>query len=282
MNLTIGFSPCPNDCFIFDAMIHGKIDTEGLAFNVVMEDVESLNQKAFKGELDITKLSFHAYAYITKLYQLLDAGSALGNGCGPLLVCQSSVTSHQLSVNSSTKIAIPGKYTTANFLLSLAFPEATNKLEVVFSDIEDAVLSGKVDAGLIIHENRFTYEQKGLKKIIDLGEYWETLTKSPIPLGGIVIKRDLPIDIKNKVNRIVRKSVEYAFANPLSSRSFVKEHAQAMSEDVMQKHIDLYVNNYSVDLGTEGKRAVKTLFDKAQELGVIKKIEEELFLGDRS
>jgi 1,4-dihydroxy-6-naphthoate synthase len=282
LNLTIGFSPCPNDCFIFDAMIHGKIDTEGLAFNVVMEDVESLNQKAFKGELDITKLSFHAYAYITKLYQLLDAGSALGNGCGPLLVCQSSVTSHQLSVNSSTKIAIPGKYTTANFLLSLAFPEATNKLEVVFSDIEDAVLSGKVDAGLIIHENRFTYEQKGLKKIIDLGEYWETLTKSPIPLGGIVIKRDLPIDIKNKVNRIVRKSVEYAFANPLSSRSFVKEHAQAMSEDVMQKHIDLYVNNYSVDLGTEGKRAVKTLFDKAQELGVIKKIEEELFLGDRS
>ncbi len=275
MNLTLGFSPCPNDCFIFDAMIHGKIDTEGLSFKVIMEDVESLNQKAFKGELDITKLSFHAYAYVTTLYQLLDAGSALGNGCGPLLVASS-----KLQVQSSTKIAIPGKYTTANFLLSLAFPEATNKVEMLFSDIEDAVSSGKVDAGLIIHENRFTYEQKGLKKIIDLGEYWETLTQSPIPLGGIVIKRDLPSDIKSKVNRIVRKSVEYAFANPLSSRSFVKENAQAMSEDIMQKHIDLYVNNYSVDLGTEGKRAVKTLFDKAQELGVIKKIEEEMFLGD--
>jgi 1,4-dihydroxy-6-naphthoate synthase len=277
LNLTLGFSPCPNDCFIFDAMIHGKIDTEGLSFNAVMEDVESLNQKAFKGELDITKLSFHAYAYITKLYQLLDAGSALGNGCGPLLVASST-----LQVQNSTTIAIPGKYTTANFLLSLAFPEATNKVEVLFSDIEDAVLSGKVDAGLIIHENRFTYEQKGLKKIIDLGEYWETHTQSPIPLGGIVIKRDLPLDIKSKVNRIVRKSVEYAFENPLSSRSFVKANAQAMSEDVMQKHIDLYVNNYSVDLGIEGKRAIKTLFDKAQELGVINKIEEELFLGDRS
>ena len=273
MNLTLGFSPCPNDCFIFDAMIHGKIDTEGLTFKVLMEDVETLNQKAFKGELDITKLSFHAFAYVTKLYQLLDAGSALGNGCGPLLVASS-----KFKVQSSTSIAIPGKYTTANFLLSLAFPEATNKIEFLFSDIEDAVLSGKADAGLIIHENRFTYEQKGLVKLIDLGEYWETLTQSPIPLGGIVVKRDLPAEIKNKVNRIIRKSVEYAFANPTSSRSFVKAHAQAMSEEVMQKHIELYVNNYSVDLGVEGKRAINTLFDKAQEVGVINKIEEELFL----
>jgi len=273
LNITLGFSPCPNDCFIFDAMIHGKIDTEGLTFEVLMEDVETLNQKAFKGELDITKLSFHAFAYVTKLYQLLDAGSALGNGCGPLLVANS-----KSKVQSSTKIAIPGKYTTANFLLSLAFPEVINKTEFLFSDIEDAVLSGKVDAGLIIHENRFTYEQKGLVKIIDLGEYWETLTKSTIPLGGIVVKRDLPAEIKNKVNRIVRKSVEYAFANPASSRSFVKAHAQAMSEEVMQKHIELYVNNYSVDLGAEGKRAIKTLFDKAQEVGVINKIEDELFL----
>ena len=238
-----------------------------------MEDVETLNQKAFKRELDITKLSFHAFAYVTKQYQLLDAGSALGNGCGPLLVANS-----KSKVQSFTKIAIPGKYTTANFLLSLAFPEATNKKEFLFSDIEDAVLSGKADAGLIIHENRFTYEQKGLVKLIDLGEYWETLTQSPIPLGGIVVKRELPIEIKNKVNRIVRKSVEYAFANPASSRSFVKAHAQAMSEEVMQKHIELYVNNYSVDLGAEGKRAINTLFDKAQEVGVINKIEEELFL----
>jgi len=280
--LTLGFSPCPNDCFIFDAMLHGKIDTEGLEFDVFMEDVETLNQKAFKGELDVTKLSYHAYAHLTKKYQLLNAGSALGNNCGPLLITNkndlSGLVSELRSPDSKLKIAIPGKYTTANFLLSLAFPEATDKVEMVFSDIEDAVLTGKVDAGLIIHENRFTYEQKGLKKIIDLGEYWETLTKAPIPLGGIVIKRDFPNELKATFDRVLRKSVEYAFANPKSSLSFVKEHAQEMSEEVMYKHIDLYVNNYSVDLGKEGKRAVKLLFDKAEELGMINKMEDNIFL----
>lgn len=276
--ITLGFSPCPNDCFIFDAMLHGKIDTEGLEFKVYMEDVETLNQKAFKGELDVTKLSYHAYAHLVKTYQLLNAGSALGNNCGPLLISKSDNISHLTSDISHLKIAIPGKYTTANFLLSLAFPEAKNKVEMVFSEIEDAVLSGKVDAGLIIHENRFTYEQKGLKKIIDLGEYWETLAKAPIPLGGIVIKRSFPEEVKKKFDRVLRKSVEYAFANPKSSLNFVKANAQEMSEEVMYKHIDLYVNKYSVDLGAEGKRAVKLLFDKAQELGVINKIEEEIFL----
>ncbi|MCX6295877.1 MAG: 1,4-dihydroxy-6-naphthoate synthase [Bacteroidetes bacterium] len=271
--VTLGFSPCPNDCFIFDAMLHGKIDTEGLQFDVFMEDVETLNQKAFRAELDVTKLSYHAYAYLTKPYQLLNAGSALGNGCGPLLVASSN-----LQVQSATHIAIPGKYTTANFLLSLAFPEAKNKVEMIFSEIEEAVLSGKVDAGLIIHENRFTYEEKGLKKIIDLGEYWETLSNAPIPLGGIVIKRNSSTDLKNKFDRVLRKSVEYAFANPGSSLNFVKENAQEMIEEVMYKHIGLYVNKYSVDLGIEGKRAVQLLFDKAQELGVIDKIEEDIFL----
>jgi 1,4-dihydroxy-6-naphthoate synthase len=271
--LTLGFSPCPNDCFIFDALIHNKIDAEGLQFNVVMEDVETLNQKAFRGELDITKLSYHAFAHLTKFYQLLNAGGALGDNCGPLLVASS-----KLQVQSSSKIAIPGKYTTANFLLSLAYPKATNKVEMLFSDIEDAVLSGKVDAGLLIHENRFTYEQKGLKKIIDLGEYWETLTNAPIPLGGVVVKRDFPHELKHKINRVLRKSVEYAFANPGSSLTFVKANAQEMSEAVMYKHIDLYVTGYSVDLGFEGRRAVKLLFDKAQELGVIDKIEESIFL----
>lgn len=273
--LSLGFSPCPNDCFIFDAMLHGKIDTEGLEFEVFMEDVETLNQKAFKGELDVTKLSYHAYAYLTKNYQLLNAGSALGNGCGPLLI---SANNQQPTTINQLKIAIPGKYTTANFLLSLAFAEAKNKVEMVFSEIEDAVLSGKVDAGLIIHENRFTYEQKGLKKIIDLGEYWEDIAKAPIPLGGIVIKRSFPDELKKKFDRVLRKSVEYAFANPKSSLNFVKANAQEMIEEVMYKHIDLYVNKYSVDLGAEGKRAVQLLFDKAQELGVINKIEEEIFL----
>ncbi|MES2285152.1 MAG: 1,4-dihydroxy-6-naphthoate synthase [Bacteroidota bacterium] len=273
--ITIGFSPCPNDCFIFDALIHNKIDTEGLQFEVIMEDVEALNQKAFRAELDITKLSFHAYLHLTKSYQLLNAGSALGNNCGPLLISKPGF--EILNLNKAA-IAIPGKFTTANFLLSLAFPDAKNKTEMLFSDIEDAVLSGKADAGLIIHENRFTYEQKGLKKIIDLGEYWETLTKAPIPLGGIVIKRNLSNDLKLKVNRVLRKSIDYAFAKPKSSLNFVKEHAQEMSEEVMYKHIELYVNNYSLDLGIEGKHAVQLLFDKAQELGIIDKIEEEIFL----
>lgn len=238
-----------------------------------MEDVETLNQRAFKGELDVTKLSFHAYAYLTNQYQLLNAGSALGRGCGPLLV-QSSKS----KVQSFTNVAIPGKYTTANFLFSLAFPEVKNKVEMVFSEIEDAVLSGKVDAGVIIHENRFTYEQKGLKKIVDLGEFWEKQTNSPIPLGGIVVKRNLPEDVKWKIDRVLRKSVEYAFANPDASMTFVKQHAQEMSEEVMKKHIALYVNDFSVDLGEEGRRAVNTLFSKAEELGLIDKIEDEIFV----
>lgn len=272
---TLGFSPCPNDCFIFDAMIHGKIDTEGLKFDVTMEDVETLNRKAFEGELDITKLSYNAYLYLTKKYVLLDAGSALGYNCGPLLISRNR---NQESRIESLKIAIPGKYTTANLLLSIAFPEAKNKIEMVFSEIENAVLNGEVDAGLIIHENRFTYQEKGLNKIMDLGEFWESLIHAPIPLGGIVIKRDLPDEIKQKVNRVIRRSVEYAFANPASSANFVKENAQEMDEEVMKKHIDLYVNKFSIDLGEEGKKAVKLLFDKAVEKGIINKIDEKLFL----
>ncbi len=272
--LSIGFSPCPNDCFIFDAMIHHKIDTEGLQFKAVMEDVETLNQMAFRGDLDITKLSYHAFAYLRDMYRLLDAGSALGNNCGPLLISKKDSEEIRLKLkdpNCSLTIAIPGKYTTANFLLSLAFPNAQNKVELVFSDIEEAVISGKVDLGLIIHENRFTYEQKGLKKVIDLGEWWETETQLPIPLGGIVIKKTVNEDLIQKVNRVLRKSVEYAFANPKASLPFVKEHAQEMSEEVMYKHIDLYVNNYSIDLGIEGKSAVTKMFEKADQLGLIKK-----------
>lgn len=274
--LTLGFSPCPNDCFIFDAMIHHKIDTEGLTFDVVMDDVETLNQKAFKGELNITKLSFHAFAYLTDLYKLLHAGSALGKGCGPLLISSSKFQETGLKIADS-RIAIPGKYTTANFLLSLAFPEAKNKIELVFSEIENAVLNTTVDLGLIIHENRFTYEQKGLKKVVDLGEWWEQETQLPIPLGGIVIKKNIADELTQKVNRVLRKSVEYAFANPKASFAFVKKHAQAMSEEVMYKHIDLYVNNYSIDLGKDGRNAVSLLFSKAQQLNVINKIEEDIF-----
>ena len=272
MKLTLGYSPCPNDCFIFDALLHKKIDTEGLDFEVQHEDVETLNRKALKGELDITKLSFHAFAYVADHYILLRAGSALGFNCGPLLVENEKGEREKGRWSQedveSMKVAIPGKMTTANFLLSLAYPQLKNKIEFVFSDIEDAVLRGDVDAGLIIHENRFTYEQKGLKKVIDLGEYWDSLIHAPIPLGGIVIKRNTDVALQQKVNRLIRKSVEFAFANPESSMPYVKEHAQAMSEDVMKKHIALYVNDFSVDLGDTGINAIHLMFAKAKESGL--------------
>ena len=277
-SLTLGFSPCPNDCFIFDAMLHGKIDTEGLKFQSILEDVEALNQRAFKNELQITKLSYHAFIYLTSFYQLLTSGSALGNGCGPLLIAKDEKVKTKLTKGLPLKIAIPGKYTTANFLFSLAFPSVTLKEEVLFSKIENAILAGEIDAGVIIHENRFTYEQKGLKKIIDLGEYWETQTKAPIPLGGIVVHRSLPENLKQKINRVLQKSVEYAFANPKASLDFVKAHAQEMSEEVMYKHIRLYVNNFSIDLGKEGKRAINVFFEKAKSAGLIPAVKEELYV----
>ena len=282
MKLTLGFSPCPNDTFIFDALIHHKIDTEGLEFEVFYDDVETLNQKAMRQALDITKLSYHAFAYVTKNYVLLDAGSALGFGVGPMLICKADpIEIHaQLTTHSpQLKIAIPGKYTTANFLLGLAFPNANKKVELVFSDIEDAVLDGRVDAGLIIHENRFTYQNKGLKKIIDLGDYWEQLTGCAIPLGGIVVSRALPLDIQHKINRVLRSSVEFSLANPKSGLEYIRQHAQEMSEEVMYKHIDLYVNKYSVDLGTEGKKAIKLLFETALEKKIIPEITKEIFLN---
>jgi 1,4-dihydroxy-6-naphthoate synthase len=283
MNLSLGFSPCPNDCFIFDAMVHGKIDTEGLEFDVVMEDVEALNQRAFKKELDITKLSFHAFLYVQENYILLKSGSALGFNCGPLLVGSSESVVRRLKEipddNSELKIAIPGKHTTANFLLSLAYPEIKNKTEVLFSEIEQQVLNGKYDAGLIIHESRFTYEQKGLKKIMDLGEFWESLIHAPIPLGGIVSRRSFDNELLQKINRVIRKSVEYAYANTPDVMPYVKQHAQEMNEEVMKKHIDLYVNEYSIDLGDTGAKAVNLLFKKAKEISLIKNCTEPLIIA---
>lgn len=280
MKLSLGFSPCPNDTFIFDAMIHHKIDTEGLDFEVFYDDVETLNQKAMRGELDITKLSYHAFAYVTDKYVLLDAGSALGFGVGPLLICKGDadqLREQLLSDPASLTVGIPGKYTTANLLLGLAFP-GTQKTEIVFSEIEDSVLSGKIDIGLIIHENRFTYQDKGLQKIADLGDLWEQKTGCAIPLGGIVCNRNLPLDVQLKVNRIIRRSVEFAFADPKSGLEFIRSHAQEMSEEVMYKHIELYVNKFSVDLGTEGKKAVKLFLDTALELNIIPEIREDIFL----
>jgi 1,4-dihydroxy-6-naphthoate synthase len=279
MKLSLGFSPCPNDTFIFDALIHHKIDTEGLDFEVFFDDVETLNQKAFRGELDITKLSFHAFAHVYKQYALLDAGSALGFGVGPLLICKNENLIHNPEeLTTNLKVGIPGKYTTANFLLGIAFPHLVDKQEMIFSEIEPALINNKIDVGLIIHENRFTYSDKGLHKIVDLGSYWEQLTGCAIPLGGIVINRNLDREIQEKVNRLLRKSVEFAFANPKSGIDFIKKHAQEMSEDVMYKHIELYVNKYSIDLGIEGRKAIDVLFKLAIEKGLIQPIEHDLYL----
>ena len=262
---------------MFDAMVHGRIDTEGLEFAVTLADIEALNHAAFARRPDVTKLSFHAYAYCVDTYVLLDAGSALGRNCGPLLISRRPIDRDE-AARGQLRIAIPGKYTTANFLCGLAFPAAQNKAEVVFSDIEPALLAGKFDAGVIIHENRFTYQARGLRKIVDLGEFWESETGAPIPLGGIVVKRALPDDVKATINRVMRRSVEYAFAHRDASLPYVRAHAQEMSEEVMYQHIDLYVNEYSVDLGGDGRRAVEVLFDRAQRAGIVPAVRNDLFL----
>ena len=277
MTLTLGFSPCPNDCFMFDAIVHERIDLEGLAFAPVIEDVEALNRRAFARDIDVTKLSFHALAHCAHDYALLDAGSALGRGCGPLLISARPIAPEEVA-DGDLRIAIPGTYTTANFLCGLAFPKAQDKTELLFSDIEGAVLDGRFDAGLIIHENRFTYEAKGLRKIIDLGEYWESTTGAPIPLGGIAISRALPADVQQTMNRVMRRSVEYALAHPDASRSFVRAHAQEMSDDVMRRHIALYVNEHSVTLGPQGRRAINTLFDRAAAAGLRPRLEDDVFV----
>ena len=289
MKLTLGFSPYPNDTFIFDALIHHKIDTKGLEFAVEYQDVETLNLKAFQGDLDMTKLSYHAFAYAVEDYELLDAGSALGFGVGPMLITKdpelAKILQEKLNNGENLgefdqlRVGYPGRYTTANFLLGLAFPELSNKVELVFSEIEEALLNNSIDLGLIIHENRFTYAEKGLYKVVDLGEYWEKTTKFPIPLGGIVVKRSLPTEIKNTLNTILKESVAFAFANPKSGLDFIRQHAQEMSEEVMYKHIELYVNQYSIALGAEGRNAITKMFEKAQELGFIPQSNKRLFLS---
>ncbi len=275
MKLTLGFSTCPNDTFIFDAAVHKKIDTLGIDFEVVLGDVEELNKKAFEGEIDITKLSYHAYAYASNNYVLLNSGSALGNNNGPLLISKKKIYPDEIN---DLKIAIPGKYTTANLLLGIAYPQSKNKVTYLFSDIEDAILEEEVDAGLIIHENRFTYEAKGLKKIIDLGEFWENHSQMPIPLGGIVIHRKYSVEFQNKISNIIKCSIKYAYKNPTSSLNYIKKYAQEMNAEVMKKHIDLYVNKYSLELGIKGKKAIKILYDEASKRDLIPEILDNIFI----
>jgi len=257
MKLTLGFSPCPNDTFIFDALVNNKIDTGELSFEVVLEDVQTLNKWAIEGRLDASKISYGVLPLVLDSYLVLNAGGALGKGVGPLLIAkEEGITPASIA---GKKIALPGENTTAHLLFSLAYPQAKNKQFMIFSDIEKAVIDNKVDLGVIIHENRFTYMQKGLKKITDLGEYWENETHSPIPLGGIVMKRTIDAAIQKKLDALITESVEYAFSNYPLLGDFVKQHSQEMEEQVMRQHIDLYVNNYSIQLGMEGKQAVKKL-----------------------
>lgn len=264
MKLTLGFSPCPNDTFIFDALVNRKIDTGGFEFETLLEDVQTLNEWAVAGKLDISKISYGVLPLVLKEYTVLNSGGALGKGVGPLLVTTPQKFEQLQSSDPLLKtatVAIPGVNTTAHLLFSLAYPQARQKQFMVFHEIENAVLSGKTDAGVIIHENRFTYQDKGLVKIADLGSYWEETVKVPIPLGGIVMKRSLEKNIQQQIDSLIQQSIRYAFTHYPHLAPYVRQHSQEMSEDVMRKHIDLYVNNYSLALGEDGKAAVKKLLD---------------------
>ncbi len=302
-SLTLGYSPCPNDTFIFYAMIHGKIDTQNLSFNEILLDVETLNQKALKAELDITKISYAAYGRLRENYCLLRSGGALGRGCGPLVVAKNEYTMEELR---GKKIAIPGKLTTAYLLLQLfdpAFIRAYSNnlygrgnpapafvraglprpypiiIEMPFHKIMDAVVNEEVDAGLIIHESRFTYPSHGLKQLLDLGSWWEKETGLPIPLGGIIAKRTLGKSLIKQADKLLKQSVEYAFSNRIEPMAYIKEHSQELSDDVINQHINLYVNDFSLDVGDEGEKAVAELISRAEESGIIPKSNQPMFIS---
>lgn len=276
MNLTLAYSTCPNDTFIFDALANGKIDTEGIDFEISLADIDVLNKNAVAANPpDITKISSNAYGIdIWKNYVILDSGSALGRNNGPLLVAKEAFP---LSEMDSKKILIPGVNTTANLLFTTFFPNAKDKTPLLFSKIEGEVISGHYDAGLLIHEGRFTYQSKGLVKIADMGELWEQKFGMPIPLGSIIAKRSLPQDVIAKVDRIIRRSVQYSLDNPESPMPYIRDNAREMDDTVMRSHIALYVNNFSVSLGEEGRAAITFLYQKAFENGLYKELPEGIF-----
>jgi 1,4-dihydroxy-6-naphthoate synthase len=272
---SIGFSPCPNDTFIFDALIHERINVGTTYFKPHLLDVEALNKAAASSLLDVTKLSYSAFAFASEDYQILPSGSALGRGCGPLIVSKNKL---ELSDLKNLRIAIPGKYTTANLLMSIFVKNEVEKLEMLFSDIEEAVLSGICDAGLIIHENRFTYAEKGLHKVADMGELWEQKTGLPIPLGCIAVKRTLPDFEKRNIGKLIKSSVQHAFNNPFDSEKYVMDHAAEMSKEVQRQHIELYVNDFSLDLGEDGQRAIRMLFQEGINSGLLPELKEPIFV----
>jgi len=267
MNIKLGFSTCPNDTFMFDAMVHGRIDTEDITYEVHLGDILHLNQMAARGELDMVKVSYNTYGRIRAQYALLQAGSALGHDCGPLLISKRPLTAEQIAQKNLT-VAIPGKHTTANLLMGYYAPDIQQKKEMLFHEVMPAILSGEVDAGVIIHENRFTYQGLRLQLIQDLGSHWEQQTGLPIPLGAIVARKELGAERIAQLGRHMQQSVAYAFENREASRPYVRAHAQEMDEDVMQAHIQLYVNEYSIDLGEKGNQAVDKLLATGTAMGL--------------
>jgi len=275
--LSLGYSPCPNDTFIFFPLVHGKIDTEGLTFCEILEDVETLNQMARGSRLDITKASFHAFGHLREDYCLLRSGGALGKGCGPLVVAREEYNMHDLRGKT---IAIPGALTTAFLLLQIFDPALRESVKIMaFNEIIHAVVSGVADAGLIIHESRFTFQKAGLRKVADLGDWWEKETGYPVPLGGILARRRLGMELIHKVDGFLRKSIEYSFSHKEESVSYIRQHAQELEDKVINQHISLYVNDYSLDIGDSGERAVRELFARAEEGGIIESSNQPLFIS---
>jgi 1,4-dihydroxy-6-naphthoate synthase len=259
MKYTLGFSPCPNDTFIFDALVNNKIDTGNFEFDVRLKDVETLNELAIKRTLDFTKVSYGVLPLIAENYKILNSGSALGKGVGPLLISKKQISFEEVD---KCTIAIPGENTTAHLLFNQAFPNAKEKVFKRYDEIENFVLNGNENSlGVIIHENRFTYFDKGLNKIVDLGNFWEEKTGYAIPLGGIVGKRSIDEIILMKIDSLIKQSIEYAFKNYPLITDYVKMHSQEMATEVMKKHIDLYVTNYSIDLGRDGKKAIQQVLE---------------------
>lgn len=256
--LKLCISPCPNDTFMFDGMVNGSIDCEGLIFDVEFHDIEELNAGVMQGVPDVSKISCAVLPAISERYRLLDSGAALGRGNGPLLVRRKG------EQGALRHIAVPGEHTTANALVARLFPEIEQRTPMLFSEIAAAVERGEFDGGVLIHEGRFVYERRNLELVTDLGLEWEARTSLPLPLGGIVVRRDLPCEVQQKVERVLRRSIEYAFSNPMTSREFVKQHAQELEDDVIDKHIALFVNDFSLSLGEEGRAAMRTLTGMAE------------------
>ncbi len=276
--LSLGYSPCPNDTAIFYALVHGKVKADGLSFEEGLEDVEALNRKALSGLLDVTKISFYAYCHMRDKYALLRSGAALGKGCGPLLVGREPAGPESLFKKGS-RIAIPGGLTTANLLFmlygdSLGWrPSDGNIVPMLFSDIMPAVKEGRADAGLVIHEGRFTFEKYGLHRLLDLGRWWEDVTGLPIPLGGIAAKRTLGEDTIAAVQSAIRESIQYTLERPQEAMLYIRRHAQEMEDSVISSHIGLYVNEHTVWLNQEGERAIEELFARAERAGLAKEQE---------